>query len=245
MIARISSERASNSIASSTENRATTPAAANAATSRNPNTTWPTAAVPGERTRHWRKLKTPDWSAVHRLAGAVLLTAACDDPFAPVDWDPEPVPVDLFSVSRPDLLGLPSAYDFVNRRRVRLEEVGAAGQWDIALAEEDGAFVVKPSGAFQGVPPGPGVTVMERGRTFEDVTRAPDGLDAYVRTESVPLEAGRVYVVRTRRTTGFLGACIYYGKFEVMEMLEEEGRVRLQLVVNPNCNNRSLIPPGG
>ena len=21
---------------------------------------------PGERTRHWRKLKTPDWSAVHR-----------------------------------------------------------------------------------------------------------------------------------------------------------------------------------
>jgi hypothetical protein len=26
----------------------------------------PDAAGPGERTRHWRKLKTPDWSAVHR-----------------------------------------------------------------------------------------------------------------------------------------------------------------------------------
>lgn len=177
------------------------------------------------------------------LAGVVLFTAACDDPFAPIDWDPEPIAVDLFSVSRPELLGLPSAYDFVNRRRVRLEEVGEAGQWDITLAEENGAFVFKPSGAFESVPPGPGLHAAEPGLAFEDVTRAPDGLDPYVRTEGVPLQTNRIYVVRTRRTTGFLGACVYYGKFEVMEMDQEEGRVQFRFVANPNCNNRSLVPP--
>lgn len=175
------------------------------------------------------------------LLGAAVIPAACDDGIGPAVWDPTPDTTLIYSLSRPDLIGQPSAYDFVRLRRLAIEAPGETGSWDIVLAEQNGAFVVIPSSWFPGLSSRSGV-----GRStdtdLESVTRAP-GDSAFYRREPVPLAQGAVYVVRTRTDQCYpFGVGATYAKFQVVSMDAAAGAVRLAAVRNPYCNNRDLIP---
>lgn len=172
---------------------------------------------------------------------AVLPAAACGDDFGPQTWDATPDTTLLYSISRPEHIGRPSAYDFTTLSRLSLEATGSTGNWDAALAEENAGFVLVPAGNF------PGITsraaIGETNFTdLEQLTRAPGDTADYSRLP-VALRAGAVYVVRSRIAPciGF-GSGTYYGKFKVVSMDAVAGTVRLAVVRNPYCNNRALIP---
>ena len=56
-----------------------------------------------------------------------LLLAACEDEFSQ-DWTAIPDTVELFSLTRPELIGRASAFDFVWENRVAAETWGRAGR---------------------------------------------------------------------------------------------------------------------
>jgi len=174
------------------------------------------------------------------LCGAAVL-AACDEGLGPAVWDATPDTTVIYSLSRPELIGEPSAYDFVNQRRVTIEAPGETGSWDAVLAEAGGEFVIIPSSWFPGLSSRSGIGRSSE-TTLEAVLRAP-GDSAFYRREPVPLETGAVYVVRTRTDQCFpFGVAATYAKFQVISMDAVVGAVRLATVRNPYCNNRDLVP---
>jgi hypothetical protein len=180
--------------------------------------------------------------ATRPLAGLLVLAAttpflACDT-FEPTWFGIQDFVV-LYSLSRPEFVGRESAYDFVGQRPVVVERPKAQDPYDfdMAITEVGGQFHVLPAGVFEGFPIRPGIAVDSSGITFEDMTRAPR--DGYVTDAPVPLRAGWVYAVRTRRD--FRG-CNMYGKFEVID-LDPAGIVEIRTMRNPLCNDRNLVPP--
>jgi hypothetical protein len=175
------------------------------------------------------------------LLATALGTAACDSGFGPIVWDSTPDTSVIYSLSRPDLLGEPSAYDFAFLRRVEIESPVETGQWDMVLAEEGGGFVFIPSSAFSGLSTRSGLGIVE-GTTLDDLTKAP-GDTAFYHRAAVPVVQGAVYVVRTRTTSCYpYGSGAMYGKFEVLSIDMAAGAVKLAAVRNPYCNNRDLVP---
>lgn len=173
---------------------------------------------------------------------AVLLAgAACDDGFGPRTWDPTPDTTVLYSVSRPELIGRPSAFDFVQMRRLPVEQLGVTGDWDVVLAEQNGAFVFVPSGNFPGIISRAGVGETNS-PSLDALTRAPGDTASYSR-QPVTLRTGVIYVVRSR-TAGCLGfgTGVYYGKFEIVSIDAAAGTVRMAATRNPYCNDRALVP---
>jgi hypothetical protein len=172
---------------------------------------------------------------------ALLSFAACDDGFGPQTWDATPDTTVLYSLSRPELIGRPSAYDFTTLVRLSVESTGATGNWDAVLAEEGNTFVFVPSGNFPGIVSRAGIGTTTH-TTLESLTRAPGDTAAYSRSP-VPLREGAVYVVRSRIAAclGF-GSGTYYAKFQVISIDAAAGTVRFAAVRNPYCNNRDLIP---
>ena len=173
-----------------------------------------------------------------------LPLAACDDEFGPQDWSAfaDPDTTVLYSLSRPEHLGRASAYDFATSPGVprAVESAFTPGQWDFALVDQNGALTFAPAGSFQGMTSRAAIATITDVPLLE-IGRAPRD-DDFVR-EPVTLETGVVYVVRSRAVSGFYGTCVYYGKFEVLELNEAEGWMRFRYVLNPNCNDRDLIPP--
>ena len=95
---------------------------------------------------------------VHRLKRliplAVLIVAACDDPFGPAVWNATPDTVLIFSASRPEYLGQASAVDIATTTAVvalPIEAPGLTGNWDFALTDLDGGLALAPASAFEGV----------------------------------------------------------------------------------------------
>jgi hypothetical protein len=174
---------------------------------------------------------------------ALPVMAACDDSFGPRPWDASPDTVTLYSASRPELLGLPAGFDFIQPQRVLLEAPGGASAWDIALIEEEGRFVLLPSGAFEPLVSRAAIAASTE-TSLEAVERAPDGADAFG-TEGLPIEVGAIYIVRTRAATcdvfGTSGS--RYAKLQAIEIDEAMGTFRFAAVSNPFCNDRALIPP--
>lgn len=182
-------------------------------------------------------------TALFTLA-ALAGVAACDDDLGPLNWDSLPDTVAIYSLARPELLGLPSALNVasVNARVevVRVELPGATGLWDVALSEEGGGFVLLPAGAVQGVTVRPGIAVVE-GEAFEDVLRAPGDTAAYTRSAPVPVRTDVVYVIRSgQRPTS---ACVYYAKARAVALDASAGRLEIEVVRNPYCRDRYLVPP--
>jgi len=172
----------------------------------------------------------------------VLPLAACDDKFGPQDWSEAPDTTVIYSLSRPEHLGRASAFDFAIPRGAprAVESAFSPGQWDIALVDEAGGLAFAPAGAFQGQTSRAAIATMT-GVPIEEVKRAPRD-DDFVQ-EPVILQIGPVYIARSRGVGTVFGTCTYYGKFEVLEVNQEEGWIRFRTVVNPNCNNRDLVPP--
>lgn len=176
------------------------------------------------------------------LAGLIILaattTVAACDTFEPTWFAVPDTPV-LHSLARTEFIGLPSAYDFIAQRPVIVElpKNQDPYDFDIAVTEIDGDFHVLPAGMFEGFPIQPGIAVDSSGIEFDDMDRAPR--DGYVTDRPIPLRAGWVYAVQTRRD--FRG-CNMYGKFVVVD-LDAAGIVELRAIRNPLCNDRNLVPP--
>lgn len=175
------------------------------------------------------------------MFASTIFVAACGDDFGPVNWPDEPDTLQIYSASRPDLLGLPSAYDAFGFQPVVPIESGA--RWDFALAEQDGQFVMLPLSATE-----TGDTLAALATIgdvpLDEVTEAPER-SAFVMTP-VPIEVGTVYVLRSRRErcsqfTSLTGP--RYGKLEAIAVDAEQGTFEFAIVVNPQCNDRALVPP--
>ncbi len=187
------------------------------------------------------QLKNPKAGAL--LALVCVVAVACDDGLGPGTWDATPDTTVIYSLSRPELVGEPAAYDFVQLRRVVVEAPGATGAWDIALAEQGGSFVFVPSGNFPGIESRAAIAETSNA-TLESLREAPGDTAAYSRGPVVA-RVGAVYAVRSRRSTCFtFGTGTFYGKFQVISIDEPTGSVRLAAVRNFYCNNRALVPPG-
>lgn len=172
---------------------------------------------------------------------AVTLSACGDDPFR-FQWSENPREASLFSLDRQEL-NRPSAFDMLQGRRVVIEHPGAAGRWDFALDRGGDGFVFLPPRTL-------GVTsraamVPLPGISFEDLREAPADTALYVSRAPVPVVEGRVYAVRTHEQPDPFGrTCVFYGKLEVLEPDFEAGTLSFRFDTSPDCNNRSLVPPG-
>lgn len=180
-------------------------------------------------------MKTRTFFALGAVAAAAL--AGCgDDPFA-FPWEPSPDTVRLFALSRPEP-NLVSALDLWPRRLVRVEAAATGGQWDLAVDTAGGRFVWLPPGVM-GIETRAGVAELDE-TSFEEASMAPADTARYATTRSLPVEAGRVYAVRTRQHQ----RCRYYGKIQALEMDVARAVIRVHYDLSPACNNRSLVPPG-
>lgn len=186
---------------------------------------------------------------MHRLrlcvSGLVLVLAGCDDGLGPLQWSAVPDTLTIFSVSRADLLGRPAALDVASTvvRTVVVESAAEAGTWDIALAEHDGEFVMLPASVIPGLDARVGIATMTE-TTLDGVTEAPGDTARYART-AVEIETGTVYVIRSRRDLcgGFGGSGVRYAKLKALALDATTGSFRFEVVRNPFCNDRRLIPP--
>jgi hypothetical protein len=187
---------------------------------------------------------------VHRLKRliplAVLIVAACDDPFGPQRWDATPDTVTLFSASRPEYIGRVSAVDIVSTPLVAalpIEAPGLTGNWDFALTDSDGGLSLVPASAFAGLESRARIGVLPN-RTLEEVTQAPRDTTAFG-VDALPLVAGNVYIVRSRRASCFGGSAsgYRYAKLRPVEINVAAGTYRFEIVRNPICDNRSFVPP--
>jgi hypothetical protein len=173
-----------------------------------------------------------------------LLLVACEDEpdngWTTADVDT----VTLFTLSRPELIGKESAFDFTipGGRPVVVEDPLASGNWDFAFANQGSGFALVPSSAFAGFDPRAGIAPIT-GTTFETLAEAPRDTSAYRRI-AVAAEVGRVYAVRSRRATncGFTTGTSF-AKMEVLAINAQAGTMQFRHTINPVCNDRRLIPP--
>ena len=136
---------------------------------------------------------------VHRLKRliplAVLIVAACDDPFGPAFWDATPDTIQIFSASREEYLGFASVVDIAANpvTALPIELPGLTGNWDFALTDVEGGLALVPASAFEGLESRARVGVLAD-RTLESVTQAPRDTTAFG-VQPVLLEPGNVSIV--------------------------------------------------
>jgi hypothetical protein len=173
------------------------------------------------------------------LFSAAAFTA-CSDNLGPQDWNATPDTITIFSLSRPDLLGFPSAYDFANRRQIQVETPGTAGAWDVALGSPNNTLQLIPAGDFQGIDSRARIAVING--SFEDLKEAPRDSASFT-SSPIPLQTGGVYVVRTRRVGCGFSTAVHYAKLKAVTLDNAAGFATFAVVVNPLCNDRSFVPP--
>jgi hypothetical protein len=175
------------------------------------------------------------------ILAVALFAAGCNDDLGPGAWDQSrPDTIQLFSLTRAEYQGLPAALDLVNRAAVVVES-GVGVTWDFAVTESNGQVLLTPAGTFQGVESVAGIARIE-GETFESLTRAPSDTAVYRRREGVAMEVGRVYAVRSRRYSLYGQGCVRFGKLSPIAVDKDAGVLWVELLRNPNCNDRSLVP---
>jgi hypothetical protein len=173
-------------------------------------------------------------------------TACSEDPFA-ARWFDEPDTTSIYSLARPEL-NLVSGFNFYERAsrasdgRVRVEQPGATGNWDVALDTRAGGLVLLPPGAL-GITARAGIASMGP-VPFDDFQQAPGDTLLYELNNPVVMTLGHVYAIRTNRgVSGFGSSCVYYAKIEPIILDVPEERMWFKFVASPMCNNRDLVSP--
>lgn len=171
-----------------------------------------------------------------------FVLSACGDDFGPGTWSARPDTTVIYSASRPELLLMPAAFDVVNLARIIIENPTATGTWDFALVEQDGQFLMAPAAALTRDDSRAGIA-LSSATALVDVEEAPGDTASFSRA-LVPVEIGRVYIVRSRRESCFtFGVGVRYAKLKALEVDPAAGTFRFEVVRNPNCNDRALVPP--
>lgn len=175
------------------------------------------------------------------ISAALASTLGCGDDLGLDDWNAIPDTVTIFSLSRPDLINLPSAYDFVNHSALRVESPIAAGRWDLAVRHEGNALALVTAGGFPGQNSRAAIAPIT-GTTFEELAEAPEDTTRYT-VGPVVVQPGQVFAVRTRRAECSFSLSVRFAKMRVLDVDPVAGSVRFVAITNPFCNDRELIPP--
>lgn len=182
---------------------------------------------------------------------ALLSVTGCDDRLGPEHWSAIPDTVELYSWDRPEYQGFSAGFDMVGRQLdqphgqpVAVDNPGSSGNWDFALRERDGQLFLMPAGVMKNLDLGSGIAHRPN-ESFESLTKIPGNPEVYTFSEFVEIEEGEVYALRSRRFYGgFSGqSCFLYGKLRPISLDQTEGILRFEIITNPNCNDRSMIPP--
>jgi hypothetical protein len=166
---------------------------------------------------------------------------ACGDDLGLDDWTALPDTVTIFSLSRPDLLDQPSAYDFVNHSVLRVESPTAAGRWDLAVRHENGALALVTAAGFPGQNSRAAIAPITN-TSFDELAEAPADTTRYT-AGPVAVQPGQVFAVRTRRADCSISLSVRFAKMQVLEVDAAAGSVKFVAITNPFCNDRELIPP--
>lgn len=122
------------------------------------------------------------------------------------------------------------------------ERASDAERWDVAIAGQNGQIVFRAPRSFgfesRAAIGGPLV-----GRTFEDVRDVPSGTQ-FRTDESVEVQQGEVYIVRSREFSSGFGGCVQYAKVEPIAVDATDGTVRLVVATNSRCYDTRLANAG-
>src|SRR5687767_12331510 len=158
------------------------------------------------------------------IAAAVLPMVACEEDLGLDDWTAFVDTTTIYSLSRPELLGQPSAYDFFNQSADEVETPSATGSWDFAVLDSGNQLVFLPASGFEGQTSRAGLALIT-GTTFEELREAPDDTARYS-TAAVAVQPGQVYAVRTRRDQcNTFSAGVRFGKMKIIAVNPAAGSV--------------------
>ncbi len=183
------------------------------------------------------------FSRIFFLPLVVVAAAACNDTTGTIAWSDAPDTVTLYSASRADLLGHPSAFDFTIPSTIVLESATAGSSYDMVLVDQAGAFSLLPSTILLGTYNRAGLAPVIAD-SLHAIRQAPTDTTQFVTRSPVPIHLGDFFVVRSRQTTCTLTTGSFYGKFQVVAVKPDSGTVRLAIARNPYCGDTSLVPPG-
>lgn len=171
----------------------------------------------------------------------MVLSAGCkSNPLGLTNWSGAlPDTVTLYSLSRPNYLGLPSAYDFVGLTTVQVENPAETGNWDIALGEDSTGLVFLLPDVFAFESTNARILPV-KGGSLDSLLKAPK---AKYDSTVVPIRTDDLYVVQSRVSTNVYGlSCVYYSKLKPLVVDTTTGKLVFIFLSNPNCNDSSLKP---
>lgn len=138
-------------------------------------------------------------------------------------------------------IATPSAYDIVQRVRVRTDQTSQNVRFDFGFdITPAGEAQILPGGLLGEAPAG----ILPMTVPFESIVRAPEQ-EGYVRDSAVTIQVGSVFVGQSRSSgtlCSFLGSLPRYGKFRVLALDMDERTVTLEALVDVNCGYRGLEP---
>jgi hypothetical protein len=177
------------------------------------------------------------------LGAAIVLlqigTGACDSNNLPAPVFSSVVDTAVVYALTGTEIGTASAFDLLTALPARPE---LDDFYDIAFDIDSGGNPTLYPAALVGLPSSAGI--QQSTSAFDDILRAP--LDDYVTDTALVIEAGTVFIARSRTTnqgcSAFIGAIPRYGKFEVIGLDPTARTVTLKHLVNLNCGYRDLTP---
>lgn len=172
------------------------------------------------------------------LVVALGLAMACSDPNQlPNATQANAVDtVTLWALSTASLRN-PGAYSLVDRAAVRTyETIAFEFAFDLSPAREPRLLPLAVLGLSPGNELKPGLLRSALG--FDEMLRAP--LNGYVTADTVPVQPGDRFFLRSRPVCTTLGGVPQYGKLEVLAVDPVAETLQFRVVANNNCGYRSL-----
>jgi hypothetical protein len=171
------------------------------------------------------------------IAVLVWVVSSCSDPFSQFlgDVPLEPTTVELTDF-RTASLQAHTAFDVVGSRTVRIDQTGG---WDYLFEiGESGTLQLTPFATVSNQFSEAGLQHVDK--TFEGLRNAPSS--GYVIDQPTEVTEGDVLAAISRRDPSVRGRCRYYAKIEILEIDEAARTIRFMHLINPNCEDRVLIP---
>lgn len=129
-----------------------------------------------------------------------------------------------------------SAFDILSSSPVRLD---SNSRWDFLFQIlGDGTAQLKPRGAVTESESDAGLRKLST--TFDETRSAP--INGYQLFRAMAVAEGDVIAARSQRDAGLSIRCRRYAKIEILSIDRAAGTMMFRHLVNPNCENRNLVP---
>jgi len=168
------------------------------------------------------------------IAGLSACGNSTEPTLIPVPDEPrEALLVDVSSGALSD----PSAFDLISAEPVRTDQFSG---WDFVFQiADDDSSLLWPRAAIVEEDEDAGLQRMSV--SFEALREAPES--GYTHVDSLPAAVGDVFAVQSRRDPAFgTIRCRRFAKVEVLEIDAAAGTFSFRHLVNPNCEQRTLVP---